>query len=95
MVASPPKLNGVYSPDSSSLYSPPPINFIKLSFDGASKGNLGPVGFGGILRNDKSEPLCIYTMDYGFSSNNNTRVNVVIQLPHFYGKAGHKQDKGR
>jgi len=30
-------------------YFPPPINFTKLSFDDASKGNPGPVSFGGFL----------------------------------------------
>jgi hypothetical protein len=30
-------------------WSPPPTGFIKLNFDGASKGNPGPTGFGAVL----------------------------------------------
>jgi hypothetical protein len=32
---------------------PPPLHlgFIKINFDGASRGNPGPTGFGSILRN--------------------------------------------
>ena len=31
----------------------PPKNMYKLNFHGASKGNLGPTGFGGVIRNSK------------------------------------------
>jgi hypothetical protein len=33
------------------IWTPPPTGFITISFDGASKGNLGPMGFKEILRN--------------------------------------------
>lgn len=34
-----------------SPWSPPPIGCLKLNFDGASKGNPKPAGFGYVLRN--------------------------------------------
>jgi hypothetical protein len=34
------------------FWSPPPSRFIKLNFDGASKGNIRPVRFGGVFRYD-------------------------------------------
>jgi ribonuclease HI len=38
-------------PDSPSSWSPPPAHFIKVNFDGASKGHPGPAGYGAVLRN--------------------------------------------
>jgi hypothetical protein len=38
-------------PDSPSSWTPPPAHFIKVNFDGASKGNPGPAGYGVVLRN--------------------------------------------
>jgi hypothetical protein len=39
-------------PDSPSSWSPPPAHFIKVNFDGASKGNPGPAGYGVVLPPD-------------------------------------------
>lgn len=36
---------------SHAVYRKAPEGFMKLNFDGAAKGNLGPAGFGGIFRN--------------------------------------------
>jgi exonuclease III len=36
---------------SPSAWSPPPPGFLKLNFDGASRGNPGPAGLGAVLRN--------------------------------------------
>jgi hypothetical protein len=36
---------------------PHQLGFIKINFDGASKGNPGPAGFGAILRNSNGEIL--------------------------------------
>lgn len=48
-----------------SSHSSPPIHFVQLKFDRASKGNLGIAGFGGIFRDEKLNPLRIYAMDCG------------------------------
>ena len=48
------EMDGIHSKDmvcsASSLkfWSPPPLQVFKLNFDGASRGNLGPVGYGGV-----------------------------------------------
>jgi len=34
-------------------WSHPPLGFFKLNFDGASKGNPGPTGFGLVFRDDQ------------------------------------------
>ena len=49
---------------------PPPEGVFKLNFDGASKGNPGPAGFGGIIRNVKGEAQIIYYGSIGWDSNN-------------------------
>jgi hypothetical protein len=36
---------------SPTTWTPPPAHFIKVNFDGASKGNPGPAGYGAVLRN--------------------------------------------
>jgi hypothetical protein len=40
-----------------SSWSPPPLSFIKLNFDGPSKGNLSIDGFGGVFRSDNERIL--------------------------------------
>lgn len=49
---------------------PPPKNSYKLNFDGASKGNPGEAGIGGILRNHEGTPLKIYFGNIGWDTNN-------------------------
>jgi len=48
----------------------PPEGFLKLNFDGASRGNPGPAGIGGIIRNQKGETLHIYSSALGEGTNN-------------------------
>jgi hypothetical protein len=40
-------------PSTSDKWDPPLGGFIKIHFDGASKGNPGPMGLGGAFINDK------------------------------------------
>lgn len=49
---------------------PPTLGFCKLSFDGVSRGNPGPAGLGGIIRNDKGEILHIFWRALGEATNN-------------------------
>eukprot|EP00253_Pinus_taeda_P002977 PITA_02977 len=43
----------------------PPVGFLKLNFDGASRGNPGLVGIGGVIRNHKGEIPYIYSRALG------------------------------
>eukprot|EP00253_Pinus_taeda_P005945 PITA_05945 len=52
----------------------PPINSYKLNFDGASKGNPGPAGFGGIIRNHNGTPLQIYFGNIRWDTNNSAEL---------------------
>lgn len=48
----------------------PPTGFLKLNFYGASRGNPGPVGIGGVLRDSKGEIKHIYSQALGEGTNN-------------------------
>jgi hypothetical protein len=60
---------GAYSLISWSLL---PTGFLKLNFDRASKGNLGPIGFGGAFHNSSGQLLWIYADYIGIENNNAT-----------------------
>jgi ribonuclease HI len=49
---------------------PPPKDFIKLNFDGASKGNPGPAGYGIVFRDHHGNILLIRAGYIGHSTNN-------------------------
>ena len=57
---------------------PPPIGFLKLNFDGASKGNPGPAGFGGVLKNNTVEIIHLYYGTIGHDSNNATELSGLL-----------------
>ena len=64
---------------SSDCWNPPPIGFLKLNFDGASKGNPRKVGYGFIIH-DYSGKMISY--GYGFlgnDSNNAAEIEGLIQ----------------
>jgi ribonuclease HI len=42
----------------------------KMNFDGASKGNPGPTGYGAVIRNNKGEILHIVAGNIGYNTNN-------------------------
>lgn len=53
----------------------PPAKFtFKLNFDGASKGNPGQAGFGGIIRNHEGAPLILYYGNMGWDTNNSAEL---------------------
>jgi ribonuclease HI len=54
----------------SSHWSPPHQGFLKLNFDGASKGNPSVVGYGGIFIDETSHILGTYTIKLGTNNNN-------------------------
>jgi len=57
----------------------PPPNTYKLNFDGASKGNPGPAGFGGIIRNHNGAPLQIFFGNIGWDTNNSAEIEGLWQ----------------
>ena len=57
----------------------PQNGFIKLNYDGASKGNPGQVGTGGIFLNSKWEFCRVYASDLGFATNNEVEIMAVKQ----------------
>ena len=52
------------------VWSPPPTSFHKLNFDGASRGNPGPVGIGDVLRDYEGEIQHIFSQSLGEGTNN-------------------------
>lgn len=62
-----------------SCWNPPPNNSFKLNFDGASKGNPGAAGFGGILRNHVGTPLQVYFGNMGWDTNNSAELEGLWQ----------------
>lgn len=55
---------------SASSWTPPPINVFQLNFDGASKGNLGSTGYGGLIRNHLGKVLITFFSSTGWNTNN-------------------------
>lgn len=67
------------APQSPEQWSPPPSSLIKLNLNGASKGNPGPAGSGGVFRNSQGEILHIYTINLGHSTNNAAKLNAMVK----------------
>jgi ribonuclease HI len=61
------------------LGTPPPFGFIKIIFYGASKRNLGPVGFGAILRNSSGEILHLAIIFLGSNRNNTAELSSLLR----------------
>eukprot|EP00253_Pinus_taeda_P031502 PITA_31502 len=57
----------------------PPANTYKLNFDGASKGNPGPAGYGGIIRDHKGNTILIYFGNIGWDTNNSAELEGLWQ----------------
>jgi len=57
-------------PKTLTQWIPPPKNTYLLNFDGASKGNPGITGYGGVIRNSQGIPLKVYFGSIGWNTNN-------------------------
>jgi hypothetical protein len=53
--------------------------FIKINFDGASKGNPGPAGYGAVLRNSRGEILVLAVGYLGETTNNAVELIGLLQ----------------
>lgn len=62
-----------------SKWIPPSIGLLKLNFDGASKGNPGDAGYGGIFRDHKGNPLLIFYGSICWDSNNSAELEGLWQ----------------
>jgi len=62
--------NSARHQDSPTSWTPPPINTFMLNFDGASKGNPGSTGYGGVIRNNQGNPLTVFFGSIGWNTNN-------------------------
>jgi len=72
--------NRTPSPDSASpdSWSPPREGFFKLNFDGASKGNPGCAGFGGIIRNALGQAVWVFFGYIGQDTNNSAELEGLL-----------------
>ncbi|GLJ42714.1 hypothetical protein SUGI_0885530 [Cryptomeria japonica] len=55
----------------------PPLDWMKLNFDGASKGNPGDVGFGAIIRNNSSKIIHGVYGRLGKATNNEAKIRAL------------------
>lgn len=58
---------------------PPPNHMFQLNFDGASKGNPGKAGFGGVFRDHKGAPLLTFLGSNGWDTNNSAKLEGLWQ----------------
>jgi len=58
-------------------WTPPPNNMFQLNFDGASKGNPGKAGYGGVFRDHHGNPQLIYMGSKGWDTNNSAELEGV------------------
>ncbi|KAH9293663.1 hypothetical protein KI387_041132, partial [Taxus chinensis] len=68
----------LHKPKKNSIWIRPEENVVKLNFDGASKGNLGLAGGGGILRNNEGDWLFVYVGPLGWQTNNMAEARALL-----------------
>eukprot|EP00253_Pinus_taeda_P031162 PITA_31162 len=65
------------------FWHPPPKGFPKFNIDGASKGNSGKAGHGGVLRDDKGDIMFIFHGHLGKATNNMAELMAMEQCLEF------------
>ena len=60
------------------FWRPPTYGFWKLNFDGASRGNLGPLGFGACIRNPSSQVVAIIVAPLPIDTNNIVKAHALL-----------------
>jgi hypothetical protein len=76
-------LTNVPTPSGPSSWQPLPLGFLKLNFDGASKGNPRPVGFGDVFWDCKGDILHFLAHNIGYNTNNSTKLRGMLKGLHF------------
>jgi hypothetical protein len=64
---------------SPTAWSPPPPGFLKLNFDGASRDNPGPAGFGAILRDHMGKITHLIAGFMGENTNNVAELSSLVK----------------
>lgn len=65
------------------FWHPPPDGFLKYNIDGASKGNSGEAGFGGVLRDDTGCIISLFHGHLGKATNNMAELMALEQSLEF------------
>ena len=65
------------------FWHPPPKGFLKFKIDGASKGNPGSAGYGGVLRDEHGGVLFIFYYHLGRPTNNMVELMAMEQCLDF------------
>ena len=60
------------------IWRPPAYGFWKLNFDGASRGNPGPSGFGACIRNSSGEVVAITVSPLPIDTNNTAEAHALL-----------------
>ena len=58
----------------------PPDGWHKANFDGASKGNPGSSGSGGVIRNENGDGIVAFSLPLGFQTNHFVEANAVCNV---------------
>ena len=67
-----------FQPSSPSTWSVPPPCVFKLNFNGASRGNIGPVGFGGLCHDHEGKIRMVFMGAIGQDTNNSAELEGLI-----------------
>ncbi|KAK1562591.1 hypothetical protein Q3G72_014539 [Acer saccharum] len=60
-------------------WSPPLDGILKFNVDGSSRGNPGPSGIGGIMRDSKGDILCIFSSYIGFGLSTLAEIQAILK----------------
>lgn len=65
------------------FWHPPSKGYLKYNIDGASKGNPGIAGFGGVLRDEEGKIIFIFHYHLGRATNNMVELMALEQCMEF------------
>jgi len=71
------------------VWTPPQEGFLKLHFDGSSKGNLEKASAGGVIRDSSGKIICLYVVSIGNTTNNAAEFGVLEQGLEILIRKGH------
>lgn len=62
----------------------PPFGELKFNVDGAARGNLGPAGIGGVLRNSDGVVFDLFSKNGGSMQYTEAEVVVILEALHIF-----------